>query len=264
MQRLVTAIGLAAAAIYLIGWAPQPVFLAAAILMSVLGYREFVNLVEGHSIQSPGALGLLTGLAVLLWPAEPLHGVSLPAIVSLLVVIAFISSLRLASLRDVLPQVACVLLGAFYTFAPWRFSIELRHQSGHLLFFALALNWVGDSCAYYTGRAIGKHRLAPIVSPNKSWEGAVGSVAGSVLFGLLYLGKFMPQIVWWKVVLMAVVANIAGQFGDLAESAMKRGANVKDSGNLLPGHGGVLDRVDSSLFALPVVYAIYFAIYPTI
>ena len=264
MQRLITGIGLILIAAYLIGWAPQPLFIAAALLMSMLGYWEFADLVKHHSIPRPGIFGFLAGIFILLWPAIPIRGISLLTVISILTVAAFITSLRYLNLRDVLPQVACAFLGAFYTFAPWRFSIDLRRQSHHLLFFALALNWAGDSTAYYVGRAFGKHRLAPIVSPKKSWEGAVGSVLGSVLFGLLYLGHFMPQIAWWNVVLMAVVANVAGQFGDLAESAMKRGAGVKDSGNLLPGHGGILDRVDSSLFALPVVYALYAAIYTMI
>jgi phosphatidate cytidylyltransferase len=96
-----------------------------------------------------------------------------------------------------------------------------------------------------------------VVSPKKSWEGAIAAVAGSVLFGLLYVGHFLPQIAWWKVASIAIIGNVAGQFGDLAESAIKRGAGVKDSGQLLPGHGGMLDRVDSSLFALPVVWAIW-------
>jgi phosphatidate cytidylyltransferase len=229
--------------------------------MSVLGYREYADLVKGHAIPRPGVFGFLAGNFILFWPTTPPHGMSLLMVISILTVAAFITSLRYANLRDVLPQVACAFLGAFYTFAPWRFAAELRHQSIHLLFFALALNWAGDSTAYYVGRTFGKHKLAPTVSPKKSWEGAMGSVAGSVIFGLLYLGHFMPQISWWNVVLMAVIANVAGQFGDLAESAMKRGANVKDSGTLLPGHGGILDRVDSSLFALPVVYALYAAIY---
>ncbi len=81
---------------------------------------------------------------------------------------------------------ASAFLGAFYTFAPWRFAIDLRSISVHLLFFALALNWVGDSAAYYVGRRFGKHKLAPVVSPGKSWEGAIASVVGAVLFGVFY------------------------------------------------------------------------------
>jgi phosphatidate cytidylyltransferase len=261
MQRLITSIALILIAAYLIGWSPQPVFIAATLGMSLLGYWEYADLVKRHSIPRPGVFGFLAGVVILFWPETPLHGISMLSVISILTVAAFITSLRYLNLRDVLPQVACAFLGAFYTFAPWRLSSDLRQQSVHLLFFALALNWAGDSTAYYVGRAFGKHKLAPIVSPKKSWEGAMGSVAGSVIFGLLYLGHFMPQIAWWNVVLIAVVANVAGQFGDLAESAMKRGADVKDSGSLLPGHGGILDRVDSSLFALPVVYVMYAAIY---
>ncbi len=261
MQRLITAIGLIIFAVYLIGWAPQPVFIAGTLVMSLLGYREYAELVKRHSIPKPGIFGFLAGVVILFWPADAVRGISLLSAISILTVAAFVTSLRYLNLRDVLPQVACAFLGAFYTFAPWRMATDLRRQSVHLLFFALALNWAGDSTAYYVGRKFGKHKLAPIVSPKKSWEGAIASVAGSAIFGLLYLGHFMPQMEWWNVLLISVVANIAGQFGDLAESAMKRGADVKDSGNLLPGHGGVLDRTDSSLFALPVVYVLYAAIY---
>jgi phosphatidate cytidylyltransferase len=261
MQRLITSIGLIVVAVYLIGWAPESLFIAATLLMSLLGYSEYAGLVKRHSIPRPGIFGFLAGLFILFWPAAPLRGISLLTVISILTVAAFITSLRYLNLRDVLPQVACAFLGAFYTFAPWRFAADLRRHSVHLLFFALALNWAGDSTAYYVGRTFGKHKLAPIVSPKKSWEGAIGSALGSILFGLIYLGHFMPQIAWWNVVLIALIANIAGQFGDLAESAMKRGADLKDSGNLLPGHGGILDRVDSSLFALPVVYALYAALY---
>jgi phosphatidate cytidylyltransferase len=108
--------------------------------------------------------------------------------------------------------------------------------------------------AYFVGRAIGKHRLAPIVSPKKSWEGAVASVVISAGFGALYLPYFIPGTGTLEAILVAAAANIAGQLGDLGESAMKRGAGVKDSGTMLPGHGGWLDRVDSTLFALPMVF----------
>ena len=238
---------LIAVALYLIFFAPNIVFMAAAVLMSLLCYSEFSGLVAAHAMPRPGILGVIAGLLTLFYPS--VLGLSLAAVV------AFVSALRYSTLRDVLPYVACVLLGAFYTFAPWRFSADLRHVSAHLLFFALAINWIGDTAAYYVGRRFGKHRLAPVVSPNKSWEGVIASLVGGVIFGLLYLHYFMPAIAWWEIVGMAVLGNAAGQLGDLVESAMKRGAGVKDSGNLLPGHGGMLDRVDSSLFALPVVYA---------
>jgi phosphatidate cytidylyltransferase len=251
MKRFSTALALVLVAGYLVGWAPALLFAAASLLMSLLCYWEYSGLVAKHDIPRPGVFGFLAGLVILFFPQLILPGVSI------LVVCAFVTSLRHDNLRDVLPQVASAFLGAFYAFAPWRFAIDLRSISVHLLFFALALNWVGDSAAYYVGRKFGKHKLAPIVSPGKSWEGAIASVFGAVLFGVLYLGHFFPQIAWWQVALIAVVASAAGQLGDLAESAMKRGAGVKDSGSLLPGHGGILDRVDSSLFALPVVYILY-------
>jgi len=253
MKRLVTAIGLIAAAIYLIFWAPHLLFLAATLLMSLLCYWEYSELVARHGIPEPGILGILAGLLLLFHPGGTLIGIAC------LVVIGFCVSLRYTNVRDILPYVACTILGAFYTFAPWRFAADLRHESVHLLFFALALNWLGDSAAFYVGRQFGRHKLAPVVSPKKSWEGAIASVAGSVIFGLLYLGHFMPRLAWWEIVAMSLVGNIAGQLGDLAESAVKRGADVKDSGTMLPGHGGMLDRVDSSLFALPAVYLLYLA-----
>jgi phosphatidate cytidylyltransferase len=219
--------------------------------MGTLCYWEYTGLVAGHGILRPGLLGFLGGLLILFFPQYTLIGFSLIAILGL------VTSLRFVDLRGVLPQVACSLFGAFYAFAPWRFAVDLRLESVHWLFFATALNWAGDSTAYYVGRAFGKHKLAPIVSPKKTWEGAAGSIAGSLLFGLLYMGHFMPKVPLWEIAVLAVIGNAAGQLGDLAESAMKRGAGVKDSGNLLPGHGGMLDRVDSSLFALPTIYCLH-------
>jgi phosphatidate cytidylyltransferase len=255
MRRVLTAVGLLAVALYLVFFAPRWLFLAAATLMSLLCYREYSDLVAGHGIQRPGVFGLGAG-CVLLFVPPPYMELG----ITLLVLAAFIRALGAEYMKDVLPQVACAFLGAFYTFAPWHFAIGLRTVSVHWLFFALALNWAGDSLAFYFGRRFGKHRLAPVVSPGKSWEGAVASVVGSVVFGLLYLGSILPSVALWKVVVIAIVANVAGQFGDLAESAVKRGAGVKDSGNLLPGHGGMLDRVDSSLFALPIVYCLQVAL----
>ena len=250
MNRLLTALALIALAAYLVFFSPQPIFVGGALAFAVLCYWEFSGLVAAQSIPRPGPGGWMVGLLIVLFPQFALPGASI------LLIATFVIALRQDSLRDVLPEVSASFMGAFYTFGPWRYAIELRAVSVHLLFFALALNWVGDSAAYYVGRAIGKHKLAPTISPGKSWEGAIASVAGSVIFGLLYVGHFVPQIALWQVAIIAAVANVAGQFGDLAESALKRGSGLKDSSNLLPGHGGFLDRLDSSLFALPVVYVL--------
>ncbi|MBV8864990.1 MAG: phosphatidate cytidylyltransferase [Acidobacteriaceae bacterium] len=260
MNRVATAIGLIALALYLVFLAPNLVFAAAALTMSLLCYREYAALVVAHRIPSPSWIGAIGGIYILFGPQlAPQHGDPL-AILALFSVIVFVAALRNSDLTGMLPKVSCTVLGALYTFAPWRFSIDLRKESVHLLFFALALNWAGDSLAFYTGRRFGKHRLAPVISPKKSWEGAIASVAGSVLFAVFYLGHFIPYLSWWKVVGLAAAGNVAGQFGDLAESAIKRGAGVKDSSNLLPGHGGMLDRVDSNLFTLPVVAVLYWSI----
>ena len=163
--------------------------------------------------------------------------------------------------------------------------LQAMHNGSLFLLCLMLLVWCGDIAAYYVGRAIGRHKLAPRISPGKSWEGAIASVVGSIVVGVLFchfispIGDALrsvrllntPRIVaqyasWepnanqaplWLVALFAIVVNIAAQLGDLVESALKRGAGVKDSGTLLPGHGGVLDRIDALLFALPVGLVFY-------
>ena len=156
----------------------------------------------------------------------------------------------------------------------------LREQANgpSLLVFLFCVVWAGDTAAYYVGRAWGRHKMAPSLSPGKSWEGAFASVAGSVLIaaalvglaGLMqepwnsavqsWLERTIPTAVLaypdeiWYWLGIAVLINVAGQVGDLAESALKRSAGVKDSGNLLPGHGGMLDRIDALLLAGPVLW----------
>jgi phosphatidate cytidylyltransferase len=251
MKRLLTALALIIFAVYLVFLAPSSVFLAAALLVGLLCYWEFSAIVAAHGISRPGVVGVLIGFAVVLWPRQAFW------ITPLFLALQLVLLLRRPNLQEVIPAAGSMVLGAFYAFAPWRLAADLRHESIHLLFFALALNWVGDSAAFYFGRHFGKHKLAPTISPGKSWEGAAASVAVSTLFGLIYLGRALPSLPLPAVVAMAVLGNIAGQLGDLVESSVKRGAGVKDSGNLLPGHGGVLDRLDSSIFAIPVVYSLY-------
>jgi phosphatidate cytidylyltransferase len=134
-----------------------------------------------------------------------------------------------------------------------------------LVAFLLCVVWAGDTAALYIGRTWGRHKLAPRLSPGKSWEGSLGSVAGSLIAAGILLGlanylqahdsavlSFPDETIYWLG--LAVVVNIAAQVGDLVESAIKRSAGVKDSGSLLPGHGGVLDRIDALLLAAPALW----------
>ncbi len=127
------------------------------------------------------------------------------------------------------------------------------------MLLALALNWIGDTAAFAAGKTFGRRKLAPRLSPAKTWEGAAASFAVSLAFGYLYVRWLLPETPALAGLAVAGAGNIAGQLGDLAESLMKRGAGVKDSGNSLPGHGGWLDRLDSTLFTLPVVHVLLVA-----
>jgi phosphatidate cytidylyltransferase len=168
-----------------------------------------------------------------------------------------IAALTLATRRPLVESLAAagisssaLLLVAF----PLSFAVTLHGVPGigpKLLLFALVITWAGDTVAYFVGRAIGKHAFAPILSPKKTWEGAVGGFAGSLLVGVAF--SKWTGIAMGQMLAMAAVGNVAGQVGDLLESAYKRSAGVKDSGTLLPGHGGILDRIDALILAIPVV-----------
>jgi phosphatidate cytidylyltransferase len=134
-----------------------------------------------------------------------------------------------------------------------------KSLSTHLLSFFLLVLMGSDTGAYYAGRALGKHKLAPSVSPGKTWEGAAGGMAASLLAAALAHYWFFPELPLSAALPLAAVMNVLGVVGDLTESALKRGAKAKDAAQILPGHGGFLDRLDSLLFNAPVIY--YFALY---
>lgn len=251
MTRVLTALALIPVVSWTIFFAPYPVFWAVIAVFAILCYREYTNLVKAHGLDTLAIAGYGTGL---LYLAEiQRYSNFFPVLV---VLAGMVLALRIPNLRDAIATSGAFVLGVFYIFGSWSSALQLRQASVHWMFFAVALNWVGDASAYYVGRAIGKNKLAPHVSPNKSWEGAIASTVASILFGVFYLGWALPDVPLWQRILLGAAGNIAGQCGDLAESAFKRGAGVKDSGNMLPGHGGWLDRLDSSLFSMPVVAAL--------
>jgi phosphatidate cytidylyltransferase len=123
-----------------------------------------------------------------------------------------------------------------------------------LVFFVAAVTWVGDIVAYLVGIALGRHRLLPKVSPNKTVEGAVGGLLGSTAAGLVCAWEFVPLLTPLTGALLGLAGGILGQLGDLVESLLKRDVGIKDTAGLIPGHGGVLDRFDSLLFSAPLLY----------
>jgi phosphatidate cytidylyltransferase len=254
MKRLLTAAVLIPFILYVVYFGQNWFLFGVTGLVALICFSEYSGLAAGYGVTKPGPVGYAAGLLVLAMKPEDGY-----LILTLVAIIALSLVLRLEDLHQALPHAAFLLFGIVYIFGAWKFAILLRAASPHWLAFALILNWVGDGFAYYIGKSFGRHRLATRISPNKTWEGSIASLAGSMLFGVLYLNRTL-SVPMFEGALLTAAANIAGQAGDLAESALKRGADMKDSSSLLPGHGGLLDRVDSTLFALPVVYLkLYFA-----
>jgi phosphatidate cytidylyltransferase len=252
MQRVITGLVLAPVVIWAVLAGPYNVFFAILALVAAICYYEFGGIARVGVKER--WLGVAVGTAMLFLRPDQWY---LPLAAFPLLALAL--ALRYEDLAHVLPVTAAQSMGLLYIYGAWNTAFLLRAVNPYWLAFALGVNWVGDTGAYYVGRQFGRHKLAAQVSPGKTWEGSAGSLAVSVLFGAVFLPYFIPNVPVWMAIVISVAANIAGQFGDLAESALKRGAGVKDSGNLLPGHGGLLDRVDSSLFSLPVVYGfLYF------
>jgi phosphatidate cytidylyltransferase len=249
MKRLATSLVLIPVITWLILAGPDWAFVAAIACIGLIAFHEYNQIASGNPTLSAGLPGMASGLALLLAP-EPWIIVVLAAIVGMAL------ALRTPDLTNAAASAATFTLGLVYIFGSLRGALELRMMNHHWLMFALLAAWVGDTAALYVGRAFGRHPLAPRVSPAKSWEGAAASFAGGLAACGVYAHYLLPATPLGVVLALAAVGNLAGQVGDLFESALKRGAGVKDSGSLLPGHGGWLDRIDASLFSVPVIYAL--------
>ena len=275
MKRFLTALVLIPLVLVLVFLGPKWLFTLAVAAVAALAGWEYLGLAERGGAKPPRVAVLVAVLALFAGNFEypdqtaPIFGgLSL----GLLVYCTFRSSVEQV-MADAAVSIFCLLYVGFTLIALPTLREETNGPS--LLVFLMCVVWAGDIAAFYVGRAWGRHKLASTLSPNKTWEGALGSVAGSLLVtgGLLGLAKLFemwnsaklsyPEDVgglsyaggaWWYWLGLAVVVNVAAQVGDLAESALKRSAGVKDSGNLLPGHGGVLDRIDALLLAAPVLW----------
>ena len=249
MKRVATALILIPAFTWIILASPPAVFLAALAVVALVAFYEYDQIASSHNIAPAGLPGMAVGLALLFAPE--------PGIVAVFVALTGMAfALRTRDVANAMATASSFTLGVIYIFGSWRCAGELRAMNPRWLMFAMIICWVGDTAAYYVGRSFGRHKMAPQISPAKSWEGAAGSLFGGVLAGTVYASYLLPGVPIGTVLALAAAGNIAGQLGDLCESALKRGAGVKDSGSLLPGHGGWLDRIDASLFSVPAVYVL--------
>jgi phosphatidate cytidylyltransferase len=286
MKRVLTAVVLAPLVLLAVFRAPLWLFALLVAGIIVLALHEYLAIAEAAGIKPfkwltyafsllPIASWLLVEIRKLYMSVDVFgpHGPSLRVWRTLAILAPVLFGGLLVFRKDLrlgLASVAASAFGIFYIGSSLTLLVSLRADLTQriLVVFVLFSVWAGDIAAYYVGRSIGKHKLAPVVSPNKSWEGAIASVIGSVAVATLvfhfqpqisglFQGGYLPfgrQHLWAQVLGLGILTNVAAQFGDLFESALKRGANLKDSGTLLPGHGGVLDRIDALLFAIPVVW----------
>ena len=248
-----------------------------AVMLAVVGALaawEYYRIAEGASERPLGITGTIIAAAIPL-AVEGYHsGRFHPPILTLAATVALIVFALVIWWRGVegrpLGAVAVTLFGAAYTGGMLSFGIGLRYHNyavgevagTALVLYPVVLTWSSDTAAYFVGRALGKRKLLPSVSPGKTVAGAVGGLVASVVVSWLYTRYVLPHfarltMLDWQAVLFGIVIGVAVQIGDLAESLLKRDGNVKDSSNIIPGHGGVLDRIDSLLFAIPVAYLIF-------
>jgi phosphatidate cytidylyltransferase len=265
MKRILTALVLIPLVIVLVFLGPDWLVTVAVAAVALLAAWEYLGIAQAAGAKTP-RIPVLVAIAILfavslLWPDKMIATLGATSL-ALLVYCTFAVSVA-ETLQCSANAVFCLIYTGFTLIAlP---ALRSSEDGKSIVTFLLCAVWAGDIVALYVGRAWGKHKMAPKLSPNKTWEGAAGSVAGSLLVtGLLIvvaaeLAKrdilvlaFPGQISHW--LLLAVLVNVAAQVGDLAESALKRSAGVKDSGTLLPGHGGVLDRIDALLLAAPVLW----------
>ena len=249
MTRVLTALLLIPLVVGLLFFGPPLAVRAALALAALLCLRECLNIARMMGAEPFGPVCYAAG-AVLIVTSAPMGAFLIGVLVLLMAL-----TLRRARHEAALAAVSSSLFALVYTCGPFALARRLYDMSPHWLFAALLVNWVGDSAAMYVGKAIGRHKLAPSISPGKTWEGAIASVILGSAAGTAYLMHFHPGAASPAFLLgFSVAANAAGQIGDLAESVLKRGAKIKDSGELLPGHGGMLDRMDGALFAFPAAY----------
>ena len=287
LKRILTAVILIPIVLGLVLRAPVPVLTLVAALVALLATQELLKLTEAYGI-SPfhWPIYIFVGLFFLFLAVNPgntpllstaIFAGSVGFVAAIAPFIFLLIGMRRTELRSAFPAAMTSAFAFFYVALPLGFLVQIREQlsGAFLLLYLLLLVWAGDIFAYFVGRSLGRHLMSPRISPRKTWEGALASLLASLGVGMLLYQHALPissallnahlierkdglfalrKAPLWPTLLLSAAINIAAQLGDLVESLLKRGAGVKDSGTILPGHGGMLDRIDALLFAAPVLW----------
>ena len=279
LKRILTAVILIPIVLGLVLRAPVPVLTLVAALVALLATQELLKLTEAYGI-SPfhWPIYIFVGLFFLFLAVNPgntpllstaIFAGSVGFVAAIAPFFFLLIGMRRTELRSAFPAAMTSAFAFFYVALPLGFLVQF------LLLYLLLLVWAGDIFAYFVGRSLGRHLMSPRISPRKTWEGALASLLASLGVGMLLYQHALPissallnahlierkdglfalqKAPLWPTLLLSAAINIAAQLGDLVESLLKRGAGVKDSGTILPGHGGMLDRIDALLFAAPVLW----------
>ena len=235
---------------------PWPWFTLVMLVWSLCALFEFYQITRSSGTARPFTVtGMLLALLIIIHPHFNNPNL-LPLLLTLAVVVPLMLGLAMKDRSAIFARWAWTLAGVMYLgwLTSYYVSLSLLEMGTAWVMMALMSTFASDISAFFVGRAIGRHKLAPSISPHKTWEGALAGLAGAVTVGLLVSWLMELPLRTYEAVLLALAVSILGQAGDLVESLFKRNTGVKDASHVLPGHGGFLDRIDSVVFAGLVVY----------
>jgi len=255
-KKIWTAVLVVPPLIFLIALGPPAVLILMVLLATYFGLREFYNLAlpEAKRIERWTGMGLGLILSILIS-----HGnakIISPFFVLVLLVLSILFMATSKNLSSGISNMGIMFFGVFYIgFLLSHVSLIRNMSDGkQWVLFLIATVWAGDVSAFLAGTLFGRHKLYPKISPNKTYEGLAGAIVGSVIVALSFALLFLSQLEKGLCIFLALGLGFLGQLGDFTESMLKRSARVKDSGSLIPGHGGMLDRLDSFLFSAPFLH----------